>query len=74
MSKPSNVRLVLADDVEVPVELEGPTVEGDIEIWDIVLPEGAELWNIRGINADVVPAKTGLRVDLSPRPPSGLTR
>ena len=57
--QPQDVRLVLTNGTEVPVETAFVEVEGDIFRYNVVLPEGFDE-DIHSIKVGVFPAKTGL--------------
>lgn len=57
--QPQDVKLVLTNGSEVPVETAFVEIEGDIFRYNIVLPAGFDE-DIQSIKVGVFPAKTGL--------------
>lgn len=55
---PTNVRLVLHDQTEVPVECSYGGIKLGLDTWHIIPPDDLDLRLVQGMTAEVVPAKT----------------
>lgn len=61
---PTNVRLVYADDHEVPLDCryDGLDDEGQ-HVWTAVVPSGTPLVGIRSVQLDELPARTTVQLE-----------
>lgn len=61
---PVNVRLVLDDDTELPVECVYDGVFDGMHRWTAVHRGPIDLHRVRAIRADVVPGRTAIRIGI----------